>query len=135
MRIARSAVEIEAAELILRVGVTEIGRGVGEHLARAGCIRHDRRIGNPVEIIVPQRHEGVGHNARLCSTWRLVRMGVGDLTEIDEGTLIILGNTIADGIHTANFPLCREVPLIGGILKSSEGFRLVPALRCAGRAA
>ena len=132
MRIARHAIEIKSAKLVLRVGVAEKGRCIGEHLTRARRVRHDRRIGNALQIVMPQRHECVGDDARLGGAGRLIRMRVGDLTEIAERALVALRNAIADRIHATDLPLCREMPLIGRILQRGQCFGLFAAI---GRAA
>ena len=43
-------------------------------------------------------------------------MGVGDLAEVSEGALVVLGNAVAGGVHAADFPLRGKMALIGRIL-------------------
>ena len=44
---------------------------------------------------MPERHEGIGDNARLRGVGRFIRVGVGDLTEINESALVILRHAVA----------------------------------------
>ena len=59
-------------------------------------------------------------------------MGVGDLAEIVKSALIVLRHAFAGRVHPADFPLRREMPLIGGILQRGEALALSPAVaaRC-----
>ena len=81
---------------------------------------------------MPQRHEGIGHNMRLCSARHLVRMGIDDLTEIVEGAQVVMGNAIACRIHAADLPLRGQVPLIGRVLESGKRLRFVAAVQLPG---
>src|SRR5262249_2797239 len=120
MRIARRAGEIKTAKFVLRVGVTEIGCRIAEHVTRAGAIGHDFRIRYASQIVMAEGDEGIGNEARLRRAGRLIGMTVGDLAEIAERAQIISWHAIAIGIHAAELPLRHGLPLIGGILQRRE---------------
>src|SRR5260370_41679279 len=84
------APEIEPGQIILRVGITEIRRRVGEHLPRALWIGLDLRVGNAVEVVPPQRDKGVGDDRRLRRRRAVFLVGIGDAAEILKGAKIVL---------------------------------------------
>src|SRR5271154_2517738 len=59
--VARSigSLEVEPRQIVLRVRITEIGRGIGEHFACAIRVRLDLGIGDTVQVIAPERDKGV----------------------------------------------------------------------------
>src|SRR5215216_3648034 len=79
-RIARSggSVEVKSGEVVLRVGVAEIRRGVGKHFPGARGVGLLRRVGNAAEIVVAEGDEGIGDVARLRGLWAIVGVSVGD---------------------------------------------------------
>ena len=78
---------------------------------------------------MPKRHEGIGDDARLRRTRRLVRVRVGDLAEIDKSALVVLRDAVAGSIHAPDFPLRDQMALIGRVLQGGEAFGLVRAFR------
>ena len=114
------APEIEPGQIVLRVGIAEIGRGVREHLPRPLRIGLDLRIGNAVEIIPPQRDKGVGNDRRLRRRRAIFRVGIGDTAEILERPKIISSDAIAVCIHPPQFPLGDGVTAFGGVLQRGQ---------------
>src|SRR5258708_4107650 len=82
---ADGAPQIEPGQIVLRVGIAEIRRGVGEHLPRPIRVGLDLRVRNAVEIVPPQRHKGVGDDRRLRRRRAVFRMRIGNAAEILEG--------------------------------------------------
>src|SRR6516165_2536863 len=118
--IARSGVgglQVEARQIVLRVGVAEIGRSVSEHLARPLWIGRDLRIRDTGQVIPSERDKGVGNDLRLRSGWAVLAMGVGDAAEIVEGEQVVLRHAVAFGVHPTELPLRNRVAVLGGILQ------------------
>ena len=97
--------QVKPRQIVLRVGIAEIGRGIGKHLPGAIGVRLDLGIRDAVEVVASQRHEGVGDDRRLRRRRAVLGMRVGDAAEIFEGAQIVLDDAIAIGIHPAELPL------------------------------
>src|ERR1700704_1705456 len=114
--VLRAALPLDqhAAELVLGVGVAEIGCRIGEQIARARRAGGHRRVRNAADIISAERHEGVGDETRLPRAQAVVRMAVDDAAEILESPHIVATDLIAVGIHAAELPLSHRVAVLGG---------------------
>src|SRR6516164_8985856 len=111
MRIARRAGEIKPPKFVLRIGVTEIGRRIAEHVAGARAIGRDFRIRYASQIVMTEGDEGIGDEPRSRRAGRLIGMAVGDLAEIIERADVIAWDAIAVGVHTAELPLRHRLAL------------------------
>ena len=114
------ALQIEPGQIVLGIGVAEIGRGIGEHLARPVRIGLHLRIGNALEVVAPERHEGVGDHAGLRRRRAVLGVLVGDAAEIVEGAQIVLGDAFAIGVHPAELPLRDRMAAFGGVLQRGQ---------------
>ncbi len=112
--------QVKPRQIVLRVGVAEIGRGIGEHLPGAIGIGLDLGVRDAVEVVAPQRHEGIGDDRRLRRRRAVLGMRVGDAAEIFEGAQIVLDDAIAIGIHPAELPLRDGMATLGGVLQRSQ---------------
>ena len=70
--------------MILRVGIGEVGRRIGVHVARAAEVGLHVRIRDALAVVMAERHERVRDVARLRPGRIVVGMAVGDAAEILE---------------------------------------------------
>ena len=84
------AVQIEARQPVLRLGIAEIARGMAEQVNGVRRVRRKRHGGNAVDVILAERDERLGgvfgDRARRADIGLLV----GDLLEIGEGLGVVL---------------------------------------------
>ena len=113
--------QVKPRQIVLRVGIAEIGRGIGEHLPGAIGVGLDLGVRDAVEVIASQRHEGVGDDRRLRRRRAVLGMRIGDAAEILEGAQIVLDDAIAIGIHPAELPLRHGMAALGGVLQRVQG--------------
>src|SRR5262249_58982823 len=77
----------------------------------------DVAIWNSLKIIVSERNEGVGDEARLRGVRIVIGVTVGDAAEIVERLEIVLRHAIAFRIHAAEFPLRERMTVFRSIFK------------------
>src|SRR5581483_5768340 len=100
-------------------------RRMVEHLVRQLRARPHRRIGNTMSVVLAKLHERVGNEARPWDGRAVVRMAVGKLSEIFEGTIIVARNTVAVGVHAAQLPERKTLAVFRRVLQGRDGARLL----------
>src|SRR5262249_13086432 len=112
--------EIKPPQLVLRVGIAEIGRCIAEHVAGAGEIGRDLRVWYAGQIVMTKCNEGISDEPRLRATGCFIRIAVGDLAEIIERAQIVAWHAIAVGVHPVKLPLRHWLTLLGSVLQRGE---------------
>ena len=96
-----------SCERILRVGVAEIGRRIGEKDGARGPGR--RRPGRVCRlIIVAERHEGVGDERRVRAVAVLVAISLATCRRRSHRLAVVLGDEVAGLVHAAELPELRR---------------------------
>src|SRR4029450_4171846 len=91
------AAQIETAELILRLSITEIARGVAVDIGGIGRIGWKRNGRNASHVILAERNEGLAHVLRDRARRADVGILVCDLLEVGEGFGVVLGHVTSGG--------------------------------------
>src|SRR5581483_3148027 len=107
--------KIKPREPILRVGIAEIGGGVGIHIARALDIGLHVGIRDAALIVGADRDESVGNETRLRTVRRDVGVVGSELREIVKRLEVVLLHAVALGIHAAELPGGERVAVVGGV--------------------
>jgi len=107
------AQEVEPSEIVLGLGIGEIRGGIAEHFARDIGIGLERS-GDAVEVVEPQRHEGVGHEPRVGGAGAIVAMHRGEAAEILVGARLVRLDAIAVRVDAAELPDGAGNALLGG---------------------
>ena len=105
----------------MRVGVAEIQGRVLEHLQRPLRIGLDAGLGQTVEAVHADGHEGVGHDGQIAAVAVVLVVVVHDLREVSVGLVVVLRDAVAGRVHASELPARERVAVGGGIFEGLDG--------------
>ena len=123
-------IHIEAGEPVLRLGITEIARGVTEQVHGIRRVGRKRPGRNAVEIVLAKGNESFGGIFRDRTRWADIGLLVGDLLEIGKGLGVVLRHLPARGVGARELDLSPQHAAQGGIFERGQRSRGAARLQC-----
>ena len=112
---ARRAVHVHAGEIVLSVGIAEIGRRELEHLQRPFRIGLDLAVRYAVEAIDADGDEGVGDRRDVGPVGIVLVIAFDQALEIGVGLDVVARHAFAARVHPAELPLGERLAAVGGV--------------------
>src|SRR5262249_12786873 len=120
--------EQHVAEPVLRSGVAEIRGRVGEQIARPLWIGL-HPVGDAFDVVLAERHEGVGNVARLRRAQAVVGMALDAVLEVAEPPRMVADALITVGVLAAALPRRDRVGALGGVFERAHATLYVARLQ------